>query len=153
MSRLLNWRLSLLLFGISLWSQPALAQQAEIEGDQSSEAAEVASEDPGKPLNLSVTAARKPRRCSGTGANGEILVCGRDEGEDVRVPSDETNTNDGLPRAPEIGQPSCKKTGNKGCIGFGGVPPPVYYIDVKAIPKPPKGSEAEKVANGEISDR
>ena len=75
------------------------------------------------------------------------------DGSDVRVPDDETRTDDGLPRAPEVGQPSCKKTGNKGCIGFGGVPPPVYYIDVKSIPLPPKGSDAEKVAKGELRDR
>jgi hypothetical protein len=150
---LLNWRLALLLFGLSLWSQPALAQQADVDSDQAAESSEAAAGEPAAPLNLSVTATRKPRRCGGTGPNGEILVCGRDNGEDVRVPTDETNTNDGLPRAPEVGQASCKKTGNKGCIGFGGVPPPVYYVDVKAIPKPPKGSDAEKVANGEISDR
>lgn len=146
---MLNWRLALLAFAMSLWTQPALAQQADAPQEQAAEA----SSEPTGPMNLSVTATRKPRRCAGLDANGEILVCGKDDGSDVRVPDDELRTDDGLPRAPEVGQPSCKKTGSKGCIGFGGVPPPVYYIDVKSIPLPPKGSDAEKVAKGELRDR
>ncbi|PLK26679.1 hypothetical protein C0V78_07115 [Novosphingobium sp. TH158] len=149
----MNWRLALMLFGLSLWTQPALAQQADVAADGAAQDGPAEAGEPLAPLNLTVTSTRKPRRCGGTGPNGEILVCGKDNGEDVRVPTDESNTDDGLPRAPEVGPPSCKKTGNKGCIGFGGVPPPVYVVDVKAIPRPPKGSDAEKVANGEISDR
>ncbi|MFM5907909.1 MAG: hypothetical protein ACKOPO_10050 [Novosphingobium sp.] len=148
---MLNWRLALLLFGVSLWSQPALAQQADVDSDQAAESSEAASGEPAAPLNLSVTSTRKPRRCGGTGANGEILVCGRDNGEDVRIPEDGTRTDDGMPRAPQFDRGSCK--GKPGCLVGGWAPPPVYYVDVKAIPKPPKGSDAEKVANGEISDR
>lgn len=149
---MLNWRLALLAFALSLWTQPALAQQADVPQDQAAESSAEAAE-PAGPINLSVTDTRKRRACSGLGPNGEILVCGKDDGSDVRVPDDELRTDDGLPRAPEVGPPSCKKTGNKGCIGFGGVPPPVFIIDMKAIPPPPKGSDAEKVAKGEISDR
>ncbi|MFM6932177.1 MAG: hypothetical protein ACKOUT_08035 [Novosphingobium sp.] len=150
---MLNWRLALLAFAMSLWTQPALAQQADAPQEQAAESSADEIAEPVGPINLSVTATRKRRACSGLGPNGEIQVCGKDDGADVRVPDDEARTDDGLPRAPEVGPPSCKKTGNKGCIGFGGVPPPVYYIDVKAIPLPPKGSDAEKVAKGEIRDR
>ena len=144
---MLNWRLALLAFALSLWTQPALAQQADAPQEQAAEA----NAEPTGPMNLSVTATRKPRRCAGLDANGEILVCGKDNGSDVRVPDDETRTDDGLPRAPQLDRGSCK--GKPGCMVGGWVPPPVYYIDLKAIPEAPSGSDADKVARGEMADR
>ncbi len=148
---MLNWRLALLAFAMSLWTQSALAQQAAAPQDQAAESAAEANAQPTGPMNLSVTATRKPRRCAGLDANGEILVCGKDDGSDVRVPDDEARTDDGLPRAPQLDRGSCK--GKPGCITGGWAPPPIYYVDVKAIPLPPKGSDAEKVAKGELRDR
>ncbi|MEO5597201.1 MAG: hypothetical protein ABIQ66_01140 [Novosphingobium sp.] len=102
-------------------------------------------------------AARRNQRCGFENAKGEIVVCAADHGEDVRVPSttdSDPNSreaqNTGVPRAPNVsGLPGCAR----GCLGIGKGPPPVYIIDLKDIPDAPKGSDAEKVANGEISDR
>ena len=90
-------------------------------------------------------------------SKGEIVVCAADHGEDVRVasttdsdPTSREAQNTGMPRAPNVnGLPGCAR----GCFGIGKGPPPVYIIDLKDIPDAPKGSDAEKVANGEISDR
>lgn len=101
-------------------------------------------------INLLITGERR-RPCLGTDANGEIVVCGKDRGEDVRVPDQENRVNDGLARAPDVfGGIDCKKSK---CHGFGKVPPPVFIVDLKAIPEAPKGSDAEAVARGEMSDR
>ncbi|MDE2563396.1 MAG: hypothetical protein KGL48_14230 [Sphingomonadales bacterium] len=86
---------------------------------------------------------------------GQIVVCGDNE-ENARqklpitVPPDTSKTTaDGAPRAPNVsGLPDCSKGG---CIGFGHVPPPVYYFDIKALPEAPPGSDADKIAKGEMS--
>lgn len=115
-----------------------------------------APEGPVGPLNLLITSSRK-KRCGTTDDDGTIVVCGRDNGEDVRVPSTTDSDPDskeaqdtGIPRAPNVsGLPDC----SKGCIGVGSAPPKVYIIDLKAIPEAPKDSDADKVAKGEIRDR
>ncbi|MEY4159689.1 MAG: hypothetical protein RLZZ136_310 [Pseudomonadota bacterium] len=109
------------------------------------------------PLNLMITAQRRSARCGAASNGGEIVVCGSDHGEDIRVPSTSDSDrashdalNTGVPHAPNVsGLPDC----SRGCIGMGNAPPIIYVIDVKALPEAPKGSDAEKVANGEISDR
>lgn len=101
-------------------------------------------------FKVMITGERR-RPCIGTDAKGEIVVCGKDTGEDVRVPDEKNRTDDGIARAPDVfGGIDCKK--NK-CHGFGKVPSPVFYVDLKAIPEAPKGSDAEAVARGEMSDR
>jgi hypothetical protein len=97
------------------------------------------------------------RRCGVPAANGEIVVCGPDRGEDQRIPStaasDPTSRealNDGLPRAPQLDRGSCK--GQAGCMGFGSVAPPILYIDLKAIPDAPEGSDADLIAKGEKAE-
>lgn len=86
-------------------------------------------------------------------SDGTIVVCGGKEASDKeRIPlRDETesakSTRDGLPRAPNVsGLRDC----SRGCIGLGGVPAPVYYFDIKALPPPPPGSDADRIAKGEI---
>lgn len=86
-------------------------------------------------------------------SDGTIVVCGGKEASDrERIPlRGETDgaksTNDGLPRAPNVsGLRDC----SRGCIGLGGVPAPVYYFDIKALPPPPPGSDADRIAKGEI---
>ena len=93
----------------------------------------------------------------GKGSGEEIVVCA-DDGKQYRVqPTSDTDPNshealyDGLPRAPQLDRGSCR--GQPGCIIGGYAPPPVYYIDLKAIPDAPKDSDAEKVAKGEMQDR
>lgn len=86
-------------------------------------------------------------------SEGTIVVCGGKEASDKeRIPlRDETDgaksTDDGLPRAPNVsGLRDC----SRGCIGLGGVPAPIYYFDIKALPAPPPGSDADRIAKGEI---
>lgn len=86
-------------------------------------------------------------------SDGTIVVCGGKEASDKeRIPlRDETDgaksTDDGRPRAPNVsGLRDC----SRGCIGLGGVPAPIYYFDIKALPAPPPGSDADRIAKGEI---
>ena len=118
----------------------------------------VAAEDavPSEPIDLTVTL--KPRkRCGSTDSRGEIVVCGADHGEDLKVPgsADEPGSHqslyNGIPQAPSVsGLPDCSQ---HKCIGIGKAPPKIYIIDVKSLPEAPMGSDADKVAKGEISDR
>jgi hypothetical protein len=92
-------------------------------------------------------------RCRPTSAQ-EIVVC-VDHGEDLVVPSTaESDPNSrearraldgGVPRAPQLDHGYCAE-----CPHFGSVPPPPYYIDLKAIPEAPPGSDADKIARGEV---
>jgi hypothetical protein len=103
-------------------------------------------------------AAPAKRSCNKAADGDEIVVCAPDHGEQWRVPSTSESDpgsrealNDGLPRAPELGRGSCR--GQAGCMIGGYAPPPVYMIDLKAIPEAPEDSDADKVAKGEMSDR
>ena len=96
------------------------------------------------------------KRCP-TENTGEIVVCATDQSRFRIPPTRETDPasraalRDGLPRAPQLDRGSCK--GQPGCMVGGWAPPPLYLIDLEAIPTPPPGSDAEKVANGEMRDR
>ncbi len=84
----------------------------------------------------------------------EIVVCA-DNGGDQRVPSTaesdpgslaaRRNLNNGVPRAPQLDRGYCAS-----CQHFGKVPPPVYYVDLDSLPLPPEGSDADKIAKGEM---
>lgn len=94
-----------------------------------------------------------PERCRSPENDNEIVVCGPDHGKDLRVPAGAAApVRDPLPGPPGFSAvPPCLAM----CvtISFGRPPPPVYMIDLKAIPESPKGSDAEKVGKGELSDR
>ena len=85
----------------------------------------------------------------------EIVVCA-DHGGDQRVPSTaesdpsslaaRRNLNNGVPRAPQLDRGYCAS-----CQHFGKVPPPVYYVDLDSLPVPPEGSDADKIAKGEMT--
>jgi hypothetical protein len=105
-------------------------------------------------------APQRPKACGTQDKNGEIVVCAPDDGKQWRIPSTSDSdltsrqaTRTGVPRAPQLDRGSCKGKGQLGCIGLGRAAPPVYMIDLSAIPPTPKDSDAEKVANGEMSDR
>jgi hypothetical protein len=105
-------------------------------------------------------APQRPKNCGSQDKSGEIVVCAPDDGKQWRVPStsesDPTSrqaTRTGMPRAPQLDRGSCKGKGQLGCIGLGGRAREIYMIDLKSIPETPKGSDAEKVANGEMADR
>lgn len=89
----------------------------------------------------------------------EIVVC-LDRRTDQRVPSTaQTDPNsraarralDGnIPRAPFVGAITCLQGKDGVCRGnMGGAPTPVYYLDVSALPAPPAGSDADRIAKGE----
>ncbi|MEJ2456796.1 MAG: hypothetical protein P8Y58_01070 [Novosphingobium sp.] len=98
--------------------------------------------------------------CLRTIKQGEITVCAPDE-EEFRVQSTaELNPysaealDDGRLHAPDVsGLPNCSPGSRNGCIGIGSVPPPVYMIDLSSIPEAPAGSDADKIAKGEMRAR
>jgi hypothetical protein len=92
-------------------------------------------------------------RCRPKEGSDEIVVC-RDRGEDQQIErgDPDPNTlegrralNGGVPRAPQFDRGYCKE-----CPHFGSVPAPVYYIDVTKLPEAPPGSDADKIAKGEM---
>ena len=99
-------------------------------------------------------------RCRNARKSGEIVVC-IDRGEDLRVPSTAESDpsslaarralNNGIPRAPQLDRGSCK--GQPGCVVGGWAPPPIYVIDPTALPQAPEGSDADRIAKGELPDR
>ncbi len=99
-------------------------------------------------------------RCRAARKSGEIVVC-VDRGEDLRVPSTAESDpsslaarhalNNGVPLAPQLDRGSCKD--KPGCVVGGWAPPPIYVIDPAAIPEAPAGSDADRIAKGEMPDR
>ncbi len=99
-------------------------------------------------------------RCNRPRQGAEIVVC-VDRGADLRVPTTAESDpdslaarrarNNGVPLAPQLDRGSCK--GQPGCVIGGWAPPPLYLIDLAAIPEAPEGSDADKVAKGELPDR
>jgi hypothetical protein len=91
---------------------------------------------------------------TGDAGSNDIVVCARKSGDNSRYrvqstaeldPKSHQNLYDGLPRAPYLGPPPCTGV----CIKMGQPPPPVLMIDLKAIPEPPPGSDADKISKGE----
>jgi hypothetical protein len=94
-----------------------------------------------------------PQRCGVPASDGTIVVCGGKAASDQeRLPlrgelESARSTKDGLPRAPNVsGLRDC----SRGCIGLGSAPVPMYYFDLKALPEAPPGSDADRIASGEI---
>jgi hypothetical protein len=92
-------------------------------------------------------------RCRPKEGSDEIVVC-RDRGEDQQVERGDPDPstlegrralNGGVPRAPQFDRGYCKE-----CPHFGSVPAPVYYVDVTKLPEAPPGSDADKIAKGEM---
>lgn len=89
-----------------------------------------------------------------TAKGNEIVVCADHEDPGSQyVPSDVDNgdPNDGVPRAPEVTMlPHGGTVVMHGCFIPPCPPPKALIIDVKAIPEPPAGSEADRMSKGEI---
>ncbi|HSQ94467.1 MAG TPA: hypothetical protein VLM18_00005, partial [Croceibacterium sp.] len=83
----------------------------------------------------------------------EIVVCARNEDPATQyVPSntDRGDPDDGVAHAPNVSSlPSC--AGASMCSRIGKQPRQLYIIDLKAIPEPPAGSDADKIAKGEMA--
>ena len=126
---------------------PALAQNAESETDR-----RVQDMVTGQKRQVDL----RDKRCYLPAKPGDdIVVCGEVDPDKDRLPGREDlesvrSTNDGLPRAPRFDRGSCK--GQPGCVGFGSVPDPVYYVDVKDLPEAPAGSDADLIATGEKAE-
>ena len=153
LSAFLCVNLSILAMGEAL-SQSAPAS----EPSPSAEAGAAAPTDSGQAqVNAEIAqrllTAGQPKKCEKAGPDGAIVVCGgREANEKERLPlRDELDsarsTNDGLPRAPNVsGLRDC----SRGCVGFGSVPPPMYFFDITKLPEAPPDSDADKIARGEI---
>ena len=98
------------------------------------------------------------KRCRREAENSrEIVVCADpDKNNRDRLPlRNETDTarstRTGVPRAPDLDGIKCRPGADGVCRGnIGRAPPPIYYIDLSKIPEAPPGSDADKIAKGEI---
>ena len=92
-------------------------------------------------------APRKAAPCP-EGRGDEIVVCAEHEDPAKQyVPSNADNgdPDDGVPRAPDVsGLPS-------GGMRIGKTPRHPLIIDLSKIPEPPAGSDADKIARGEMA--
>ncbi|MFM5923620.1 MAG: hypothetical protein ACKOPG_05485 [Novosphingobium sp.] len=106
-----------------------------------------------------VYGAPDPRAKCRPSSGDEIVVC-VDRGEDLEVPStaetdpysrEARRALDGnIPSAPDVSYIKCRRGADGVCRGnIGSAVPPPYYIDMKAIPEPPEGSDADLIAKGE----
>ncbi len=99
------------------------------------------------------------KACQAQDKQGDIVVCAPADSKEFRVqssaeldPNSRASLRTGVPRAPKLDGEPCdiKKIT---CFGFGRKRDPMYFVDLDSIPPTPEGSDAEKVANGEMSDR
>lgn len=149
----MGWRARSIGLALSVIAAPLLAQSADPEADP-----QVAERLAAAKTKLSVETVQD--RCRSARKSGEIVVC-VDRGKDLRVPSTAESDpsslaarralNNGIPRAPQLDRGSCK--GQPGCVVGGWAPPPIYVINPSALPQAPEGSDADKIAKGEMPDR
>jgi hypothetical protein len=99
------------------------------------------------------------KRCAlGRADATEIVVCAPRDPEEHRYPGREQlesvqSTRDGIPRAPDLAPHYPGVVVARGCFIPPCPPPPMIFIDVKALPEAPPGSDADKVAKGEMPER
>lgn len=137
---------NLVLLPVLAWASPGFAQDSTDSLDQKvAERLEMTRQAFGVP---------DPRlRCRPKPGSDEIVICvdrGEDQQVDLGAPDPNTlkgrrALDGGVPRAPQFDRGYCPE-----CQHFGSVPRPVYYIDMKAIPEPPPGSDADKIAKGDM---
>jgi hypothetical protein len=144
-------RLALAAFaGTVLLAAPAAAQNAESAADR-------------RVIDLTEAQKRqtdlRDKRCyMPVEVRDEIVVCAPRDPDKDRYPGRETlesvrSTKDGLPRAPDLAPHYPGVVVARGCFIPPCPPPPMIFIDVKALPEAPPGSDADKVAKGEIPER
>lgn len=98
----------------------------------------------------------KRERCIPSTGNG-IVVCAHNEENDRQKlpvphePDSSRQAGDGTPRAPNVhGIADIGGLTTKGCFLPPCPPPPMPIIDVSALPQAPEGSDADRIAKGEI---
>ncbi|QGN54738.1 hypothetical protein [Novosphingobium sp. Gsoil 351] len=95
------------------------------------------------------------KRCAlGAADAGEIVVCAPRDVHEHRYPGREQldsakSTRDGLPRAPDLRPVYPGLVVARGCFIPPCPLPPMIFIDVKALPQAPAGSDADLIAKGE----
>ena len=95
------------------------------------------------------------KRCAlGNADATEIVVCAPREPRENRYPGREQldsvrSTYDGLPRAPDLRPVYPGPVVARGCFIPPCPPPKMIFIDVKALPEAPAGSDADLIAKGE----
>ena len=81
----------------------------------------------------------------------EIVVCA-DRGKDQRVFGPSSSTDIGIPDAPNLAPSGAGGVSMRGCF-LQKCPKQVYYVDVTALPKAAAGTDADKIAKGEMRGR
>lgn len=99
----------------------------------------------------------RDKRCTlGNADASEIVVCAPRDRDKDRFPGRETlesvrSTYDGLPRAPDLRPVYPGPVVARGCFIPPCPPPKMIFIDVKALPEAPAGSDADLIAKGELA--
>ena len=99
----------------------------------------------------------RDRRCAlGNADASEIVVCAPRDSEKDRYPGREQlesvqSTYDGIPRAPDLAPKYPGVVVARGCFIPPCPPPAMIFIDVKALPQAPAGSDADLIAKGEMA--
>ena len=102
-------------------------------------------EDPNKRCRREAETSREIVVCADPDKNNRDRLPLRNETDSAR------STRTGVPRAPDVDGIKCRQGADGVCRGnIGRVPPPIYYIDLSKIPEAPPGSDADKIAKGEI---
>ena len=148
------WLTCLAMIGAALLPLQARAQQADPAPPAKAADADFAQISEAEHDLFSVPAKRS--NCPDS-TDGEIVVCAKDHTARYRVPSSIDDNprshealRDGARHAPNVSSNQCDHVEEVHCKYKGYAPPPIYYIDLSKIPLPPPGSDAEKIANGEM---
>lgn len=144
-------RLALLLLPLLVvLPSPARAQNAESDADRRVQDA------------ISAQAAQidlTPRECRPAArVPGEITVCAdprRNERERLPLPEERDearSTSGGVPSTPDVNGLGRLPGGVtiKGCFIPPCPPPPMYFFDIRSLPEAPAGSDADRIARGEL---
>lgn len=99
----------------------------------------------------------RDKRCVlGNADASEIVVCAPRDPDKDRYPGREQlesvqSTKDRIPRAHDFVPKYPGVVVARGCFIPPCAPPPMIFIDVKALPKAPEGSDADLIAKGEMA--
>ena len=128
-------------------SPVAVAQNAESELDRRV--------DDRIAAQKAITDLRDKRCALGNADASEIVVCAPRDSDKDRYPGREQlesvqSTKDRIPRAPDFVPKYPGVVVARGCFIPPCAPPPMIFIDVKALPQAPAGSDADLIAKGEM---
>ena len=129
-------------------SPVAVAQNAESELDRRV--------DDRIAAQKAITDLRDKRCALGNADASEIVVCAPRDSDKDRYPGREQlesvqSTKDRIPRAPDFVPKYPGVVVARGCFIPPCAPPPMIFIDVKALPQAPAGSDADLIAKGEMA--